>query len=474
MSDNRVSTLETNLTDISNNRLDAVETSINTLSISDISGLTDALESSGGTTINADTDITVGTISSLDITARSGTITAPSITATSSLIVDSKNVVTELSKKQDTIDIYDNFIINSMYVTPNSTKTLVNSTVNGELRASILKVEDDTLGLIDVAGSINSLTTAVDEKQEEIKTTSNISLNTLDATGQITCGDLTVGGSTIQTLVDNASGSGLTKSDIDGKQNILTAGKNISIVTTTETTTNITTNTISATGNVTQTELAKTQDNISATSLITLATLNVMSSLGVSTILDVPGEITCDSLLVGGTDINTLIDNKLGSSTPTSTAVNFKARGGGKITIYSGEILVYDTILFNEGGEYSDSTYKFAAPVTGLYHFIMSFYGFDTLATEVDILQYDGAEKLIERIRNTGFKKKIGSLITFCNTGDEIYSRCTFNSLQIYDGTKDGSGDPLCNFSGFLITETSSGAYGCYRRIFYTQVVACM
>jgi hypothetical protein len=48
------------------------------LSISDVSGLSDALSSSGGggTTIDKDTDITTGTISSLDITLRSGTIQA--------------------------------------------------------------------------------------------------------------------------------------------------------------------------------------------------------------------------------------------------------------------------------------------------------------------------------------------------------------------------------------------------------------
>jgi len=66
------------------------------------------------------------------------------------------------------------------------------------LRASILKVEHDTSGLIDVAESMNTLTTTVNGKQDEIKTTSNISLNTLDATGLISCGGLNVGGSTIQ------------------------------------------------------------------------------------------------------------------------------------------------------------------------------------------------------------------------------------------------------------------------------------
>jgi hypothetical protein len=80
-------------------------------------------------------------------------------------------------------------------------------------------------------------------------------LGTLDAGGLITCGDLTINGEDIQTLVDNASGSGLTKSDIDGKQDILTAGNNITIVTTTDTTI------ISAAGEVTQSGLTSALSN---------------------------------------------------------------------------------------------------------------------------------------------------------------------------------------------------------------------
>jgi len=182
-----------------------------------------------------------------------------------------------------------------------------------------------------------------------------------------------------------------------------------------------------------------------------------MSSLGVSTITDVPGEITCDSLLVGGTDINTLIDNKIGSS--TTTAVYFKARGGLNFEISSSDILEYNTILFYEGGGYDNSTFKFTAPVTGLYHFISSFYSFAASATEVEIYQNDGAERVIEILRGDGFKKYFGSVITFCNTGDQIYSKCTLNNLLIFDGRRDGNGDPLCNFSGFLITQTSSRAF---------------
>jgi hypothetical protein len=58
-----------------------------------------------------------------------------------------------------------------MYVTPLGNKTLVNPTQTGELRAYILKVEHNSLGLIDVAESINTLTTSVNGKQDSIGTT---------------------------------------------------------------------------------------------------------------------------------------------------------------------------------------------------------------------------------------------------------------------------------------------------------------
>ena len=276
------------------------------LSISDVSGLTAALENTQPTDINISDVINLQT----SLNAKQTKITENNFLS----ISDITGLSDKFKTKQDVITKNDNFIIDSMYVTPLGTKTTINPAQTGELRASILKVEHDTLGLINVAESINTLTTSVNGKQGEILSTSNLTLGTLDANGLITCGDLTINGEGIQTLVDNASGSGLTKSDIDGKQDILTAGTNITINTTTDTTTNITTNTISATGEVKQSDLNKYQLNLSATSLLTIATLNVMSELGVSTISDVPGEITCDSLIVGGTDIDTKIANASSSS----------------------------------------------------------------------------------------------------------------------------------------------------------------
>ena len=162
-------------------------------------------------------------------------------------ISDVTNLQTSLDNKQDDIDIYDNFILNSLYVVPFTVKAQVNPSRNGEITASYMTVTDTTNGSYDIGETIVSLTSAVNGKQEEIKTTSGLTLGTLSASGLVTCGDLTVGGKSITTIVNEASGNSLTQSDLDLKQNKLTAGTNITIDTTT--------NVISATGGVTQSDL---------------------------------------------------------------------------------------------------------------------------------------------------------------------------------------------------------------------------
>jgi hypothetical protein len=160
-----------------------------------------------------------------------------------------------------------------------------------------MTVTNTTNGSIDVGES--TLFSSLNGKQDEILSTSGLTLATLTASGLVSCGDLTVGGEDIQTFVDNASGSGLTKTDIDGKQDILEEGTNISI---------------NATTNV-----------ISTTSTINVNTLNVISDSFTSTISNVPGEITCDSLLVGGVNITSL-----SSSSSTSSLSLHKFQGFSK------------------------------------------------------------------------------------------------------------------------------------------------
>jgi len=285
-------------------------------------------------------------------------------------ISDITGLETALGNEQDDIGIYDNFIINSMYVAPFPNKTLVNPTQNGQLRASILKVEHDTLGLIDVAETFNSLTTAINGKQEEIKSTYNLSLATLETSGQITCGGLIVGGSTIQTLVDNASGSGLTKSDIDGKQDILTAGNNISIVTSTDTTTNITTNTISAINEVTQSSL-------------TSALSNYQPKLGsgVSIITDTisAGNITArDDAAINGSTIRARSSLLIGTGT-ISTINVLDELNKKQVELQAGEYITIDenNIISSTGGiattlGYASHVYEefgiFTSSITSLTH----------------------------------------------------------------------------------------------------------
>ena len=143
-----------------------------------------------------------------------------------------------------------------------------------------MTVTNTTNGSIDVGESIVTLTSSLNGKQDSIGTTSGLTLATLTASGLVSCGDLTVGGKTITTLVDEASGSGITQTDIDGKQDILEEGTNISINANTKV--------------------------ISTTSIINVNTLNAISDSFTSTVSNVPGEISCDSLLVGGVNITSL------------------------------------------------------------------------------------------------------------------------------------------------------------------------
>jgi len=101
-----------------------------------------------------------------------------------------------------------------------------------------------------------------------------------------------------------------------------------------------------------------------------------MSELGVSTITDVPGEITCDTLIVGGTNIDTLIDTKIANS---STSTDFDAFN---VTVsFSGfyrttslrTIGLFNTIRVNTKSNYTNSDF-FTATIPGTYYFSLTVY----------------------------------------------------------------------------------------------------
>jgi hypothetical protein len=118
------------------------------------------------------------------------------------------------------------------------------------------------------------------------------------------------------------------------------------------------------------------QDNLSATSLLTIATLNVMSELGVSTISNNPGEITCDTLIVGGTDIDTLIDSKIANSSSSTDFDAFNATvtysGFYRATSFS-IIAMFRTTRVNTKSNFTNNR-VFTATIPGTYYFSLTVY----------------------------------------------------------------------------------------------------
>jgi len=129
LSNNRVSTLEGYVTDLSNNRVSTLETSFNNLFIGDVTNLQTTLNGkqnilkagtnisidsetntisasgSGGTTLDASTDITVANITCDNITSNANsTIQEPTITATNTLNIGTDNVATLIGNKQDKLN----------------------------------------------------------------------------------------------------------------------------------------------------------------------------------------------------------------------------------------------------------------------------------------------------------------------------------------------------------------------------------
>jgi hypothetical protein len=75
---------------------------------------------------------------------------------------------------------------------------------------------------------------------------------------------------------------------------------------------------------------------------------------------DVSGQISCDTFLVGGVDINTVIGTDI---------ISFRATRTVATTVQTLEVLPFNTITYNLGDGYDDSIYTFTAPKSGIYFF---------------------------------------------------------------------------------------------------------
>jgi len=150
-----------------------------------------------------------------------------------------------------------------------------------------------------------------------------------------------------------------------------------------------------------------------------------MSCIGVSTITDVPGEITCDSLLVGGTDINTIIDNKIDANTSSSSSETyvFVATVSATVTNFRADqntILPYDKVNIDIGGGCNDSTYTYTIQKSGLYMFnasattVSSSYIF-----RANTVHFNGTnETTVKQMSNTN--RDVSDIIN-CSVDDYVY-----------------------------------------------------
>jgi hypothetical protein len=126
--------------------------------------------------------------------------------------ITQSQLTTELNKKQNNLNIYDNIILNSLYVAPFSTKTTTSPAINGEIRSKILTIEDD-IGLINVGDSINSILSTLDTKQNILTAGTNITIsnNTISATSGT---DLTSSSDIITGTIDSGNITGRAGSSI--------------------------------------------------------------------------------------------------------------------------------------------------------------------------------------------------------------------------------------------------------------------
>jgi hypothetical protein len=195
------------------------------------------------TALGSNINITTGTIGAGNITGRTGTtITAPIITASGSLLYGTTNVATKITElettKQNTLDADDN-------------------------------ITTGTISSGDITGRIGTTITAP----------------IITASGSLLYGDTNV-----------ATKIGSIEATLLGKQSTLTAGNNITI----------TNNTISSTDGITQTQLDEKQDKLATTSYLNINSLNVSNnSFSIGTV--VPGQISCDSLVIADNTLDNII-----------------------------------------------------------------------------------------------------------------------------------------------------------------------
>jgi len=192
-------------------------------------------------------------------------------------------------------------------------------------------------------------------------------------------------------------------------------------------------------GEVTLAQLNTKQDVLTAGNNITIVD-NVISSSG-------GGSLPADANF---STITTTGNATIGGVITAPNQVSFKATTNIALrTINNNVIPDFENVVYNVGGGYDNTTYKFTAPVSGKYFFVLIFYTNFNNPYTLDLLRND--TNIISRVKRQ--QSGTGGYTIFeiiglqnLNAGDVIYSKVTQNTSIAINLAGENS------FFGFLIS----------------------
>lgn len=172
------------------------------------------------------------------------------------------------------------------------------------------------------------------------------------------------------------------------------------------------------------------------------ATINASTSSGVVITPDNSGTVA----LQGAGTTGLTVDSSGYVLTPTRPA--FRARCSQATFSGTSEIIPFNSVVTNIGGCYSNSTYRFTAPVSGMYQFDAGVY-VNQNTSNYGILRIDVNGSPIKYAETQGAALVVSlhiGICTYLNANDYVYAYWQQNGgRQYYQGSQES------HFSGFLI-----------------------
>ena len=128
----------------------------------------------------------------------------------------------------------------------------------------------------------------------------------------------------------------------------------------------------------------------------------------------------------------------------TSNPVGFSAKISSNIRLQSAALVLFDDVISNFGGHYSNETYTFTCPVYGVYVFTMTIIQWDFYIIQADL--YRNSDFLIRAwADDEGYMdSSTATVFIECQKGDQVYVSVA------YGGYFDG-GLTSCHFTGYLV-----------------------